>query len=143
MPRALLRAFIRHLVVTAVVTVPVALIVFITIQHLAGKNEGGTLVIGIGNMVVLYPGVLVPTLIGVLLYTVILFAVGRSSRRMSRTVAILLTPVVLLPWMLFPIRDLLAFGPLLTGLAVGLLLLGALADTRSAAASGEPDAATA
>jgi hypothetical protein len=120
----MMKPLLRNLLVAALGSVPVALLVFLIIQHLSGRNETGSWIGGLGDLVVLYPGVVLPTLIGAVLYSIVLFMAGRGRRGVSRTTALLLTPVVLVPWLLFPIRNLLVYPPLLVGIVCGLVVLG-------------------
>jgi len=116
-----LRILILHAALLALVAVPIALVVFHVIQVARGESDGT----GLLDLTVVYPGIALFSMIGGVLYTAALELVARN-RPISSRLAVVLTPLVLLPWLVFSIRSLLLFPPFAAGVAVGLFAFGVL-----------------
>lgn len=127
MLRPLARAMIRNLIGTAVVVLPITLVVFASIQSVRGEDVATSVPNAIGELGILYLAVIGPTALGVALYTACLLFIAARTPTVHRLAAMAMTPVVLLPWLAFPIRRALVSGPFLASLIMGLVILGAIA----------------
>jgi hypothetical protein len=96
----------RHLLLLAFVAIPLTLVVFYLVQLFRG-DSGDT---GLLDLSVLYPGLLLFTTIGAILYTVAVEALERV-RPVTPVIAVALTPLLVLPWLAFPVRALLFWPP--------------------------------
>jgi hypothetical protein len=112
---------VHHTIILAVVALPLALITFTFIQVVRGEARGEELL----DLTVMYPGILLFTVPGVLLYSVVQESLG-WHQQVSRARAIGLAPLVVMPWLAFPARHLLWWPPFAVGMAVGLVAFGLL-----------------
>jgi hypothetical protein len=128
---------IRHLLVLAFVSIPVALMIFAAIPS-TQNGEGGFLE-RLLDLSVIYPGLAFFAALGAVPYTIALILINRSRPSNVRMLALLATPLALLPWLLFPARYLIGIPTFAVGLALGLVILGLLAEVpREPAATRRP-----
>jgi hypothetical protein len=116
-----LARLVHHTIILAVVALPLALITFTFIQVVRGEARGE----GLLDLTVMYPGILLFTVPGVLLYSVVQESLC-WHQQVSRARAIGLAPLVVMPWLVFPARHLLWWPPFAVGMAVGLVAFGLL-----------------
>jgi hypothetical protein len=116
------RVLLLHEFLALFVAIPVGLAVFYALQLVRGQLNGS----GLLDLTVLFPGVAIPTLIGAVFYTAVIEAIARKQT-ISTASSVAYAPLLLVPWLAFPIRGALLFPPFAIGLAVGLILFGILA----------------
>ena len=135
-PASFLGRLVQHLIILALVALPLALITFQLVQVVRGEARGK----GLPDLTVIYPGFLFFTVPGVLLYTGAQEALG-WHQHMSRARAVGLSPLLVVPWLAFPVRHSLLWPPFAIGVVAGLVAFGLLvarkqrrADNRQASA---------
>jgi hypothetical protein len=106
----------------ALVAIVVAAILGLAIAP-PGPADGGSMFGRLLDATVLAPGMVIPTAIGGVLYTLAV-AVGRRRGVLRRGLAIVLTPLVVVPWFALPIWHLLQIPGLVAGIAIGAIVLG-------------------
>ena len=121
--RPLVRALIKNICIQALVALPLALVAFYCVQRFLGEVGPKESVL---DLTLIYPALLVVTLVGVVLFTVVITAVGQS-REIGRPVIVGIASLAWLPLILISLGRLLTWPAFVAGVAVGCLTLGLLA----------------
>ena len=121
------RAFARNVLIAACLGLPVALLLFASFQFVREGDPADTVLEMLGGAGVIYLSLIVPTIVGAILYTACLYLAGPRVGIARRATALILTPVVILPWLALRARELLMYAPFAVCVAIGLALIGTLA----------------
>lgn len=120
------RVMLRHAMVLAFFSAPVALLVFGVIRWAGGHADGQPLAGLLLDLTVLFPGVALLAAMGAVPFSLALLLVPAKARTRKLAVAAL-APLALLPCLVFPARALLVWPPFAVAVVVGLAVLVALA----------------
>ena len=125
---SLRRALLRHILAAVGAFAPGTLLVYGVIQSARDATDSDSLGGFLLDLTVLYPGIAMVAAVGAVVFTIGLAVVRRLTDGATRLTVLLLSPLVLLPWSLFPARTALTWPPALVGVIVGLVLFALLAD---------------
>lgn len=120
-------ALVRNVLLAVLIAVPITLIAYAITWEVSGEAGQG----GVGgkllDLTVLYPGIAVLAALGAIPFTAAVWAVHRYRGHVSRVVVAMLSPLILLPWLLVPARGLLQWAPFGISVLIGLAVFAILA----------------
>lgn len=113
------RVLVRNALVAALLSVPIALVVFSVVARAVGASDESSLL----DLTVLFPWLAMLAAAGAVVFTVGLDLARRRGMIVTRGRALLFAPLLVLPWLLVPARGLLLYPPFVVGALAGLGVL--------------------